>query len=78
MGVGDLLVLFTDGVTEARRDRVMLGEEHLVDFVREAGSIPTREIPQVLFDRVLEFTGGSLSDDVAIVAVSRSERSGVE
>ena len=78
MGVGDLLVLFTDGVTEARRDHVMLGEEHLADFVREAGSIPTREIPQVLFDRVLEFTGGSLSDDVAIVTVSRSERSGVE
>ena len=78
MGTGDLLVLFTDGVIEARRDRVMLGEERLVDFVREAGSIPTREVPQVLFDRVLEFTGGALSDDVAIVAVSRSEQPGVQ
>jgi len=78
MGTGDLLVLFTDGVTEARRDHVMLGEDRLVDFVREAGSIPTRDVPQVLFDRVLEFTGGSLSDDVAIIAISRSERPGVE
>jgi len=73
MGAGDLLVLFTDGVTEARRDSVMLGEDRLVGFVREAGSVPTREVPQVLFDRVLDFTSGSLSDDVAIVAVSRSQ-----
>ena len=73
MGPGDLLVLFTDGVTEARRDHVMLGEDGLVGFVVEAGSIPTRDVPQVLFDRVLDFTGGSLSDDVVIVAVSRSE-----
>jgi hypothetical protein len=57
---------------------MMLGEDRLVDFVREAGSIPTREVPQALFDRVLDFTGGSLSDDVAIVAVSMSERPGAE
>ena len=78
MGRGDLLVLFTDGMTEARRDRVTLGEDRLVEFVREAGSIPTRDVPRVLFDRVLEFTGGALSDDVAIVAVSRSESPRVE
>lgn len=73
MGAGDLLVLFTDGVTEARRGTVMLGESGLVNLVRETGSVLTRDIPQVLFDQVLEFTGGSLSDDIAIVAVSRSE-----
>jgi serine phosphatase RsbU (regulator of sigma subunit) len=72
------LVLYTDGVTEARHDGVMLGEQRLVEFVRALGSIPTRETPQALFDQVLEFTGGGLSDDVAIVSVSRSERPGSE
>jgi serine phosphatase RsbU (regulator of sigma subunit)/uncharacterized protein YigA (DUF484 family) len=76
LGMGDLLVLYTDGMTEARRDHVMLGEDRLVGFVREAGSTPTRDVPQVLFDRVIDFTGGTLSDDVAIVAVSRSESQG--
>jgi chemotaxis methyl-accepting protein methylase/serine phosphatase RsbU (regulator of sigma subunit) len=78
MGDGDVLVLFTDGVTEARRDHVLLGEERLAKFLRDVGAIPTRDVPQFLFDHVLEFTGGSLSDDVAIVAISRSERPGAE
>lgn len=78
MGRGDLLVMFTDGVSEARRDGTMLGEDGIMDLVRDAGSIPTREVPQTLFDRVLEFTGGRLSDDVAIVAVSLSASPGVE
>lgn len=78
MGDGDMLVLYTDGVTEARCEHEMLGQERLVEFVSDSGSIPTREVPQMLFDRVLEFTGGTLSDDVAIVSVSRSERPSVE
>ena len=71
VGEGDLLVLYTDGVTEARRDHDMLGEAGLVEFVEEIGAAPTREVPQALFDRLLDYTGGQLSDDVAIVAVSR-------
>ncbi len=74
LGVGDLLVLYTDGVTEARRDHEMLGEERLIEMVRTSGSSLTRDVPQGLFDQVLEFTGGTLSDDVAIVSISRSAR----
>lgn len=74
LGVGDLLVLYTDGVTEARRAHEMLGEERLIEQVRTLGSSLTRDVPQRLFDQVLEFTGGTLSDDVAIVSISRSAR----
>lgn len=73
MDPGDVLVLYTDGVTEARRDGELLGEERLVEFVRALYSIPTRDVPQALFDQVAGFSGGGLSDDIAVVAVSRKE-----
>lgn len=69
---GDLLVLYTDGVTEARGDGELLGEGRLVEFVRSMEPLRARKVPQAVFDEVLRFTRGKLSDDVAIVSVSRA------
>lgn len=69
IGPGDALVLYTDGVTEARRDSKMLGEAGLVDFVRSLGTVPTEEIPAAIFGSVLDYTESRLADDVAIISV---------
>jgi len=66
---GDALILYTDGVTEARRAAKFLGEEKLLHIVRSHSSAPTRQLPKAIFADVLDYAGGQLADDVAIVAV---------
>lgn len=70
----DILILYTDGVTEARHDGELLGEEWLVEFIARMGSTPPKKLPEAIFDEVLRYTGGKLSDDVAIVAMARTEK----
>jgi phosphoserine phosphatase RsbU/P len=64
---GDLMVLFTDGVTEGRRGRELYGDERL-----ERSVVAHRAAPQpaeaVLAD-VLAFQDGTARDDIAVVAV---------
>lgn len=65
----DMLVLVTDGVTEARRDGDEFGEERL----RKVLATSTAESAAALADdieaAVLEHLGGQAQDDVAIVVV---------
>ena len=73
----DVLLLYTDGLIEARRGDEFFGESGLRALL--AGAQTTvEELPQVILDEVLSFSGGSLRDDVAILAVSPgSERQAV-
>jgi serine phosphatase RsbU (regulator of sigma subunit) len=66
---GDLLLLYTDGVVDARRNGDFFGQERLRRLLGErVGSV--RRLPTHILDEVLEFSGGTLSDDVALLAVS--------
>jgi PAS domain S-box-containing protein len=66
--VGDTLLLYTDGVVEARRDREPFGEERLERLVRRK-NVSVAHLPRLILDQVLAFTGGNLIDDVALLAV---------
>jgi sigma-B regulation protein RsbU (phosphoserine phosphatase) len=67
---GDLLVVFTDGVTEAADASEMeFGEERLTGVVRGAAALPTREVCQRILDAVAAFeAGGDQYDDITVVA----------
>ncbi len=69
----DRLLLYTDGVTEARRDGELFGEERLERLVAKAQS-PVEELPRLVLDEVLAFSGGALKDDVAVLALSVTDR----
>ena len=69
----DRLLLYTDGVTEARRDGELFGEERLESLVAKAQS-PVEELPRLVLDEVLAFSGGALKDDVAVLALSVTDR----
>ncbi|HZD60096.1 MAG TPA: SpoIIE family protein phosphatase, partial [Anaerolineae bacterium] len=71
---GDILVLYTDGVVEARHDSSFYGEEGIVEFFKNLKPIPTKEVPQAIYGDVTKFASGKLSDDVAILAISLDER----
>lgn len=66
---GDLLLFYTDGVTEARRDGELFGEQRLIEWVGRSDRLPLAQLPSALLAEVLAFSEGTLLDDLAIVAV---------
>ena len=67
---GDSLVLFTDGVTEARGhvDHDLYGEDRLRDVIASLGDMSAARIADTIQQAALAFSGGASSDDtVALV-----------
>jgi serine phosphatase RsbU (regulator of sigma subunit) len=65
---GDTLVFFTDGVIEARKDRVMFGVEGIFAAI-EKGPEGAAPLAKAIEEAVLDHTGGVVSDDLAILVV---------
>jgi PAS domain S-box-containing protein len=76
LGEGDVLILYTDGVTEARDDRRFFGEERLVELVRELAGHPAEEIAQAIADAAWRYGGNVLRDDIAVLAIRRPPATG--
>ena len=68
LDVADTVLLYTDGVTEARNGNVFFGEERVRDSV-VAGGTP-RELVRRLLTVVRRFVRGDLRDDVALLAIT--------
>lgn len=67
---GDILILYTDGVIEARSDDELFGAERLAVFIENLMPAPSKEIPQAIFNQVIDFSDGKLLDDVALLSIS--------
>jgi serine phosphatase RsbU (regulator of sigma subunit) len=68
---GAALVLYTDGVIEARRDGELYGDERLDALLTARHDVPARALAAAVAEDAREFAGGDLSDDVAVVAIRR-------
>ena len=68
---GDVLVLYTDGVTEAENtQKAMFGTNRLEQAVLEVRGEPARRVVEHVIERVTEFAKGAVqSDDITCVAV---------
>ncbi|HEX7187059.1 MAG TPA: SpoIIE family protein phosphatase [Actinomycetes bacterium] len=66
---GESLVCFTDGVTERREGRAMLGEEGVVSALTGAASLPAGHLARRLEAAVSAFTPAPARDDVAILVL---------
>ena len=64
----DFLVLYTDGVTEARRGRELFGEARLVELVAELRGGSAQQVADGVRDAALAF-GGRLRDDLQVVVL---------
>jgi serine phosphatase RsbU (regulator of sigma subunit) len=73
MGAGDALVLFTDGLAEARSDAGVLGDEGVERVVAESVGSSAQRIADRLETAVLEHEGGEPRDDVAILVIRAVE-----
>ena len=67
--IGDVLVLYTDGVTEVRRHRTeVFGTSELTQLLRTCGGLQPDEVAERVEAAVLAASDGRLRDDVAILA----------
>jgi PAS domain S-box-containing protein len=66
-----VILLCTDGLTEARRDGEMFGEARVAEIVASMDDAPPQQLAEKLMDMLLDFTQGDLSDDVALLAIRR-------
>ena len=69
---GGMLLMTTDGITEARRGLEMLGLEGLKRLARECQErVTVGEISQAILERTRAYAGGSLTDDACILLAQR-------
>lgn len=72
VGDGDILVLYTDALTEARGpDDRLLGEDELLKIVARLPTDSAREVGRGLLQGVMEYTGGHPLEDDATIFVFR-------
>ncbi len=71
---GDVFVLFTDGISEARNaEREFFGTGRLKALLAGKHRLTAEEIAKVIFAKITEFTGDSpAADDIAAVVVKRT------
>jgi serine phosphatase RsbU (regulator of sigma subunit) len=68
---GSAVVLFTDGVIEARRDGELFGDERVDALLEEHRDLVAAELARAVVDGAKSFSGGGLADDSAVVVVKR-------
>ena len=66
---GDLLLLYTDGVLDARTGRETFGELRLRETLRAAAGEPAPEVLRLIDDAVRAFAPGRPRDDKALMAL---------
>ena len=69
---GGSLVLYTDGVVEARRDGELYGTERLDALLTEHHALPPRELAERVAEDARSWAGGELTDDLAVVVIRRN------
>jgi len=74
MRKGDVLLLYTDGIVEARNDaQEMFGEQRLVNILRESKGSTPKEIAQIVLQEVQTFGRfPDYSDDKTLVVIKRT------
>ncbi len=68
---GAAVVLYTDGVIEARRAGELYGEERLDATLVAKRALPAQQLAEAVLDDCRRFVGGELRDDCAIVVARR-------
>jgi serine phosphatase RsbU (regulator of sigma subunit) len=68
---GDTVVLYTDGVLEARREGELYGFERLDAIATAARELSARDIAETILADCRDFAANELADDCAVVVIKR-------
>ena len=68
---GDVVIIYTDGVTEAMNSRrELFGEERLLEAVRRYGDLSAEDFVTKLREEIVSFTEGQIQyDDISLVVI---------
>ncbi|MDQ4132877.1 MAG: SpoIIE family protein phosphatase [Actinomycetota bacterium] len=66
---GDAVVLYTDGVTEARRGPEYFGDDGLVSALAATTGMGAQAMADAVVAQVVEFQEGQVRDDIAVVVI---------
>ena len=72
IGPADVVVIYTDGVTEARRGREFFDDDRLWSALRASAHLEAQAIADHIIGSALEFQGGDARDDMAVVVIKGS------
>lgn len=77
---GDILVLYTDGITEARDpdastiEKMLFGEDRLFQVIIDNASLSAREVQAAILQAVTTYTKNTpQEDDITLVVIKRQE-----
>ncbi|HLX20073.1 MAG TPA: SpoIIE family protein phosphatase [Gaiellaceae bacterium] len=69
---GSTIVVYTDGVIEARRNSELYGIERLDELLRNHRDLAPHALARTIARDARSFAGGELSDDLAVVVIRRT------
>lgn len=69
---GDLLLLYTDGLAEARNGEQLFGEDRIANMLRRDPGVDPGVLCKSLLTAARDFASSALGDDVAILAIRRT------
>ncbi len=72
LDVGDLLLLYTDGLAEARAGEQLFGEDRVANTLRRDPGVAPDVLCKVLLEAARDFATEPMTDDVAILAIRRA------
>ena len=73
---GDLLVLYTDGITEAENGAGQdLGRDQLLEWARQAPADSAKAVGEALLQRLQSFRDGGRNDDETLLVLQREKES---
>jgi sigma-B regulation protein RsbU (phosphoserine phosphatase) len=71
---GETIVLYTDGVTEARKNGTMFGEDAVRQIVASAGGTSSSsDLARLIVEAALSYDGGTAKDDMAVLVLTALE-----
>ncbi|HEY2332182.1 MAG TPA: PP2C family protein-serine/threonine phosphatase [Acidimicrobiales bacterium] len=71
LDTGDLALLYTDGLAEARNGEHLFGEERIANHLRRDPGVDVDVLCKSLMEAAGDFAAAALTDDTAILAIRR-------
>ncbi|MGL6193404.1 MAG: SpoIIE family protein phosphatase [Thermoguttaceae bacterium] len=75
VNINDVLVLFTDGVTEAHKEGVdlLFGEERLINVLKKSKRDDAENLCNEIVSETLEFSEGERHDDITLLVLKKRQ-----